>query len=47
MPCISPRGMGFGLHTILQSPILYGVKHTAGGSVGRLILRNGRAIVLQ
>jgi len=36
-----------GLHTILSSPILYGVWHTKGGSVAGRILRNGRAIVLQ
>jgi len=36
-----------GFYTIWQSPILYGVWHTTGGSVGGFILRNGRAIVLQ
>jgi len=37
----------FSLYTILPSPILYGVWHKQGGSVGGRILRNGRAIVLQ
>jgi len=36
-----------GLYTILPSPILYGVWHKKGRSVGGRILRNGRAIVLQ
>ena len=36
-----------GLYTTLPSPILYGVCHKTGGSVGGRILRNGRAIVLQ
>jgi len=31
----------------LPSPILYGVWHKKGGSVGGRILRNGHAIVLQ
>ena len=38
---------GLGLHTILPVPILYGVWHETGGSVGGRILRNGRAMVLQ
>ena len=38
---------GGGLYTILPSPILYGVRHTKGGSARGRILRNGRAIVLQ
>ena len=28
------RGLGSGLHTILPLPMLYGVWHTQGGSVG-------------
>ena len=35
------------LYTRLPSPILYGVWHKKGGSVGGRILRNARAIVLQ
>jgi len=38
---------GDGLYTILPSPIVYGIWHTKGGSVGGRILRNRRAIVLQ
>jgi len=40
-------GLSVGLYTIFPSPILYGVWHTNGASVGGHILRNGRAIVLQ
>jgi len=36
-----------GLYTRLPSPILYGSRHTKGGSVRRRVLPNGRAIVLQ
>ena len=47
----SPLGGGqqrqLGLYTILPSPILYGSRHTNGGSVRGRILPNGRAIVLQ
>jgi len=39
--------MQLGLYTISPPPILYGVWHTKGGSVGGRILHNGRAIVLQ
>ena len=35
------------LYTILPSPILYGVWHEKGGSVGGRILHDGCAIVLQ
>jgi len=35
------------LYTIWLLPILYGVKHTAGGSRGGRILPNSRAIVLR
>ena len=41
------EGWTLGLYTILPLPILYGVWHTTGGSVGSRISRNGRAIVLQ
>jgi len=41
------RGVGFGLYTILPSPILYGVWHANEGSVKGSILRYGRAIVSQ
>ena len=37
----------FGLYTILQLSIWYGVYHTQEGSGGVSILRNSRAIVLQ
>jgi len=40
----SSCGLQVGLYTILPSPILYGVWHKGGGSVGGRILRNGRAI---
>jgi len=40
------KGMGVGLYTILPLPILCGVWHKKGVSVGGRILRNGRAIVL-
>ena len=36
-----------GLYTIFQLLVLYGVWHTKGGSGGRRILRNSRAMVLQ
>jgi len=39
--------VGVGLYTILPSLIWHGVWHTKGGSLGRRILRNGRAIVFQ
>jgi len=35
------------LYTMLPSSILYGVLHKRVESVGRRILRNGRAIVMQ
>jgi len=41
------RRLLFGLYTILSSPILYGSRHTKGGSVRGRILPNGRVIVLQ
>jgi len=41
------RDLGLGPHTILPSPILYGIWHTMRGSMGGRILRNGRAKVLQ
>jgi len=34
----------FGLHKILPVPILYGVKHTQGGSGKRHVLPNSRAL---
>ena len=37
----------FGLYTVLPSPILYSVWHTAWFGGGGRMLRNGRAIVLQ
>ena len=40
-------GQHFGLQTILPSPIVYGVCHTKGGSVGGCISRNSRAVVVQ
>ena len=45
--CFSSTGAVVGLCTILLLPILYGVRHTQGGSGKRVILRNRRAIVLQ
>ena len=36
-----------GLYTILPPPIVYGVWHEKGGSVGGRILRDGHAIVLR
>jgi len=41
------RYLQVGFYTRLPSPIVYGVWHTQGGSVGGRILRNERAIVLQ
>jgi len=38
-------GLVVGLYTILPSPILYGSRHTKGGSVRGRIVPNGRAIV--
>jgi len=43
----SRHGPQLGLYTILPLPILYSVWHTKGGSGGRHVLRNRRAIVLQ
>jgi len=44
---VRPNPLWVGLYTILPSPILYGVQHKRGRSVGGRILRNGRAFVLE
>jgi len=36
-----------GVYTILPSPIVYGIWHTQGGSVGGRTLSKSRAVVLQ